>query len=146
MKPRNPRPHFSVHFSFFQMENSPTSVRILHFIIQHCFVVVKSPCQGRLVVEVSRSHTQLYIYTHTRTQPVGLLWMSDQPVAEAATYNTHNKLKRRTPKSSLGFETAVPAIQRLQTYFLDHTVIGVDGGFITPTKLLISAIRKSSKA
>ena len=34
-------------------------------------------------VEVSRSHTI--------TQPVGLLWMSDQPIAETSTYTTHNK-------------------------------------------------------
>jgi hypothetical protein len=41
-----------------------------------------------------------YIHTHTHTirqrHPVGLLWTSDQLVAEAATYTTHNKHKRRT--------------------------------------------------
>jgi hypothetical protein len=71
--------------------------------------------------------------------------MSDQAVAQAATYNTRNKQKRRTPTPSVGFETAIPAIQRLQTYSLDHTVIGIGGGFITPNKLMISALRVSSK-
>ena len=32
-------------------------------------------------------HKQLN--THTHTHSVGLLWTSDQPVAEAATYTTH---------------------------------------------------------
>ena len=37
-----------------------------------------------LTVEGSRSHT--IRHTHTHTEPVGLLWTSDQLVAEAATY------------------------------------------------------------
>jgi len=41
----------------------------------------------RLVVEVSRSHT----IRHTHTHQLGLLWTSDQPVAEAATYTTHKR-------------------------------------------------------
>jgi len=40
-------------------------------------------------------HTQLHTHTHThthkRTRPVGLLWTSDQLVAETATYRAHNK-------------------------------------------------------
>ena len=44
--------------------------------------------------------------------------MSDQLVAEAATYTTHNK--RKMP--SAGFEPAIPAIQPLQNYALDRTV------------------------
>jgi len=38
---------------------------------------------GRLIVEVSRSHT----YT------IGFLWTSDQLVAEAATCTTHKKIQ-----------------------------------------------------
>jgi hypothetical protein len=41
---------------------------------------------GRLPVEVSRSHAR----THTHTEPVGLLWTSDQIVAAAAIDTTHN--------------------------------------------------------
>ena len=60
---------------------------------------------GGLTVEVSRSHTIGH------TQPTGLLWMSDQPVAEAATYTINNKHKRRISMLSAGFEVAVPAIK-----------------------------------
>jgi hypothetical protein len=49
---------------------------------------------GRLTVEVSRLH----IIKHTH--PAGLLWTSDQFVAEAATYTTHNKHNRRTSMPS----------------------------------------------
>jgi len=65
---------------------------------------------GHLIVEVSKSHTQ----------PVGLLWTSDQAVAEAVTYTTHNKHKRRPSTPSAWFETAIPAIKRPQTYALDR--------------------------
>jgi hypothetical protein len=55
---------------------------------------------GRLIVEVSRSHT--IRHTHTRARAVGLLWTSDQHVAEAATYTTHNKHKKQTSKPLAG--------------------------------------------
>jgi hypothetical protein len=44
---------------------------------------------GHLIFEVPGSHTIGY------THPVELLSMSDQPVAEAANYTTHNKHKRK---------------------------------------------------
>jgi hypothetical protein len=50
--------------------------------------------------------------------------MSDQLVAEAATYTTHNKHKRRTFVPSVGFEHAIPANERSQTYALDGTATG----------------------
>jgi hypothetical protein len=48
--------------------------------------------------------------------------MSDQPVAEAATYTTHNKYKSRTFMPSAGFE---PAIERPQMYVLDSMTTGI---------------------
>jgi len=48
--------------------------------------------------------------------------MSDQLVAEAGTYTTHN---RRTSMYSAGFETAIPAMEHLQTYALDRTATGI---------------------
>jgi hypothetical protein len=56
--------------------------------------VVHQPnsCLGRLIVEVSRSHT----IRHTHTQPKGFPWTSDQLVAKAATYTTHNKHNTQT--------------------------------------------------
>ena len=55
--------------------------------------------------------------------------MSDRLVAEATTYIEHNKHKIRTSMTSVGFEPAIPAIERLQTYALDHaaTDIGSSG-------------------
>jgi len=55
-------------------------------------------------------------HTHTHTCTVGLLWMKERPVAEAATYTTHNKHKRRTPLPPAGFELAIPAHERPQTH------------------------------
>jgi len=46
---------------------------------------------GRLIVEISISHT--IRHTHTHNQPVSLLWTSDQFVAGFATCTTHNKQK-----------------------------------------------------
>ena len=54
--------------------------------------------------------------------------MNDQLVTEAATYTTHNKHKRLTSMYTAGFEPAVPAIERPQTYALDRTAIAV--GFL----------------
>ena len=67
---------------------------------------------GRVIAEVSRSHAIRHTHTHTHTHTVGLLWKSDQHIAEVATYTTHNR-----PKSmpSAGFEPAIAAIKRLQT-------------------------------
>jgi len=87
------------------------------------FSLVQQPKSGpgRLIIEVSWSHK----IRHTHTHPVGLLWASDQPVAEAATYTTHNKHNRRTSMPSAGFEPAIPAIERLQTYPLGRTATGI---------------------
>ena len=62
-------------------------------------------------------HTQLDTLTHS----VGLLWTSDQLVAETATYETHNKHKRRISIPLAEFEPATPAIERPQSYALDRT-------------------------
>ena len=56
-------------------------------------------------------HTQLY----THTQPVGLLWTSDQPIAVAATYTTHKKQTRRISMPSGKFEPAITAVKWLWT-------------------------------
>jgi len=49
---------------------------------------------------------------------VGLLWTSEEPVAENATYTKH---KRPTSMLSVGFEHTIPAIERPQTYNSDRT-------------------------
>jgi hypothetical protein len=68
----------------------------------------------------------LYTSRQTDTHSVGLLWTSDQPVAEAATYTAHNKQRRRASMSSAGFEPAILASKRPQTYTLDNRAIGTD--------------------
>ena len=50
--------------------------------------------------------------------------MSDQPVAEAATYTTNTKHNRRTSMPTAGFETATPATKWFQTQALDRVATG----------------------
>jgi hypothetical protein len=67
---------------------------------------------GRLIVEVYRSHTI------RQAHPLGLLWMSDQLVAQTAIYGN----KTRTSMPSARLEPAIPEFKRLQTYALHHAV------------------------
>jgi len=60
--------------------------------------------------------------THT---PSRILYTSDQLVAEAATYETHNKHQRRTSMPLAGFELAIRAIKRPNTYAVDRTATGI---------------------
>ena len=55
---------------------------------------------------------------------MGLLWTSDQPVAEAATYPTHNKHKMNI-HTLKGFEPVIAAVEWLQNYALDRTATGI---------------------
>jgi hypothetical protein len=77
------------------------------------------------------THTHTHIYTHTcthtykhmhkHTKPVGLLRTSSQLVTKATTNTTHNKHNRRTCLPTAGFESAIPAVQRPQTYVIERT-------------------------
>ena len=58
-------------------------------------------------------------------QSVGLLWTSDQPVAETSTWQTHNTHNKQTSMSPAGFEPAIPAGERLQTHALDRSATGI---------------------
>jgi hypothetical protein len=51
--------------------------------------------------------------------------MGNQVTAQAATYTTHKKHRRRTSIHSVGLEPAIPANKQLQTYALDHMAIGI---------------------
>ena len=57
---------------------------------------------------------------HTQTHPVEILWTSDQLVARAATYTTHET----NIHAVIGIQTREPSEQVLQTYVLDRTVTG----------------------
>jgi hypothetical protein len=69
--------------------------------------------------------------THERT--VGLLWTSDQLVAEAATNTTHIQHGGKTSLLSAGFEIAITAIKRPHAYVFDGTANGIGTYFILAT-------------
>jgi len=48
--------------------------------------------------------------------------MTDQLVAKAATYTTHDKHKKQTTMTSAEFESAIPANKRQQTHALDRRI------------------------
>ena len=75
------------------------------------FIVARQPPVGHglLFLEVSRSHSDT-------SHSVGLLWASDQPVAET----THNTHKIQTSMHRAKFEPATPASERPQTHTLDR--------------------------
>ena len=75
----------------------------------------------RLIVDISRWFARTHTHTHTHTEAI--LWASDQLVAGAATCTTPTN--RRTLMPSEGFERAIPAFNRLQTYVLDLRVNGI---------------------
>jgi hypothetical protein len=67
---------------------------------------LKDPRGSMPHFEDSRSHSDT-------PQPAGLLWTSDQPVAETPTHNTHSQ---KTFMPPAGFEPAIPASQRPQSH------------------------------
>jgi len=80
---------------------------------------------GRLIVEVSRSHTigHTHKLSHTQAHPVQLLWKCDQLVPEVATYATR-KAQRKTTMPSVGFQSTITAIERQQVYTSDARQTG----------------------
>jgi hypothetical protein len=62
------------------------------------------------IVEVSRSHTD--------TRAVGLLWMTDQLVAEAATCTTHNKHKEANIHALRVIRTSDPSSPAISELYL----------------------------
>ena len=66
---------------------------------------------------MASSYLRFFEITHNDTpQSVGLLWTSDQPVAETSTW------QHTTPPA--GFEPTVSAGERPQTYALDRAATG----------------------
>ena len=65
-----------------------------------------------------RDHKELDI-----PHSVELLWTRDRPVAETSTREANNTHKRQSWPS--GFETAIPASERPQTYALDRAATGI---------------------
>jgi hypothetical protein len=79
------------------------------------------------------------VITRTIRHTVGLLWMSDQPVAEASTYTGQHiiyKHKRQTSMPRTGFEPAISETKRPQTYALDRAASGIGNATTWKTVIL----------
>jgi hypothetical protein len=72
---------------------------------------------------VTSTHTQTH--THIHTHSVGLLWMSDQPVAGTSTRLDTNFTRQRS-RPPAGFEPAIRASEEPQTHALDRVATGID--------------------
>jgi hypothetical protein len=75
------------------------------------------------------THTHTRAREHAHTPPQALLWTSDQPVAEAATYTTRNE-------DSCLLRDSNPGIKRLQTYALDFTATGFGNSLLSSNILI----------
>ena len=67
----------------------------------------------------SIKHTHTHRCARALIHSVGLLWMSDRPVAQVYTWQ-HTTLTRETSISPAGFEPAIPSSERPQTHTLDR--------------------------
>jgi len=74
---------------------------------------------GRLIFEHSRPHT----IRHTHS--VGLLWTSDEPVAEAATYTNTQQTQGEKIHARSGIQTRIPEIKQLRPTILDRMATGI---------------------
>jgi hypothetical protein len=83
----------------------------------HFFFVARQLNSGfrRFLIEFSSSNTIMHLH------PFELLWTSDQPFAETATYSTHNKQKGWLSLPSAGFETPIQTSERDLAFDLDRT-------------------------
>ena len=70
-------------------------------------------------------------HTHDAPQSVGLLWTSDQLVAETCTFqHTTLTTDNNTSMSPVGFEPTISAGERPQTYALDRAATGTGGKLV----------------
>jgi hypothetical protein len=74
--------------------------------------------QGLFIIEASRSHSDT-------THSVGLLWTSDQPVAETSTWQHTTLTRHKTSISPAGFKPTIPESERPQTHALDRGATGI---------------------
>jgi hypothetical protein len=97
----------------------PMKISLPFYLFIFCFVLEQQPPpvgQSLLIHEVSRSHK-------SRPTMVGLLWTSDQPVAETSTWQVPTLTTHKHPCRPVGFKTAMPVGQRPQTYTLGYGYI-----------------------
>ena len=73
---------------------------------------------------MASSFLRFFEITHNDTpQSIGLLWTSDQPVAETSTWQ-HTTFTRQTSMPPAGFEPTISAGEQPQTYALDRAATG----------------------
>jgi hypothetical protein len=106
-----------------RMENSVT-------MLLNIYVKLFFPC-GAAAERRSRSpHSRGFQITHNDApQPVGLLWTSDQPVAETSTRQHTTLTPDNTPMPPAGFKSKTSADERPQNYTLDLAATGT-GSFV----------------
>ena len=95
-----------------------------------CFTMTQQSLvgQGLLVIETLRSRSDT-------PHSVGLLWTSDQPVAEPLP-NTH---RRQTTMTPAGFEPAIPGTEGQQTHFLGRAATRI-GSYDNTSSIIIVII------
>jgi len=89
-----------------------------HHIHKHFFHSSTAPVGLALLCKVPRSRSDT-------PHLIGLLWTSDQLVAETSTCTTHNNHQTHTSMPHVGFEPATPASKRPQTHALDRATTRV---------------------
>jgi len=72
-----------------------------------------------LITEVSRSHSDT-------PHSAGIIWTSDQPIAENSSRKTDNIRDSKTSVPLVGFEPEIPALERPQNHAVDREAIRVD--------------------
>ena len=94
------------------------------------------------LVTLNDTHTHTHTHTHIYTHSAGLPWTRDQPAADASKCSTHSIHKRQTSMPPDGFEPAVPAGKRPQTYASDRAVteIGENATHSAVTPLMNIAV------
>jgi hypothetical protein len=98
------------------------------------FPVAQEPKSGlgRLLLEVSRSHSDT-------PHSVGLLWTSDQSVAETSTRQHRNTHKGQTYRHHAGFEPTVPVSARPKANALDRAATGIGIRWFHSTRNVVTA-------
>ena len=100
---------------FYQRLSLPQGYKILIFLGAAARRGVWSPHSRGF----SRSHTT------DATQSVGLLWTSDQLVAQNSTWQHTTLNNKETSMPPLGFEPKISADERSQTYVIDRAATGI---------------------
>jgi hypothetical protein len=90
------------------------------------FYVTQHPYSdlGRLIVEVSRLHTDTHIFGRTPLD-------EGSACCRDLCLTTRNIRKRQTSMPLAGFEPAVTASERPQTYALDRAATGIGNFWVT---------------